>query len=222
MKSVYISDMAYLELTEYIISKGYEAVRVLPEGKVHPAMASHPDVYMCKLGASPESPVFFGCAEKLTPDYPGDARYNALCVGRYFIHNLKCTDPNLLRASLKHGLIPIDVRQGYAKCSAVAVDDKSVITSDIGIKMALSALGDIAVLSVVPGHVSLPGFPSGFLGGASGRIGNEIVFCGDLSLHPDGERIRDFIEARGLGVKDFKGQPLLDIGTIIEFQGVNL
>jgi len=222
MKRVVISDNTYPAITEYLVSMGYETSPVSPAGKVHPAMASHPDIYMCKLGASPESPVFFGKAENLTPDYPGDARYNALCVGKYFIHNLKCTDPDLLKAALERGLTPIDVRQGYAKCSAVSVDDKSIITSDIGIKTALSAQGDIEVLTVAPGHVSLPGFPSGFLGGASGRVGNEIVFCGDLSLHPDCERMRDFIEARGLGVKDFIGLPLLDVGTIIEFQGVKL
>jgi len=75
---------------------------------------------------------------------------------------------------------------------------------------------DVEVLTVREGHVLLPGFDTGFIGGASGRVGDEIIFNGDLSAHPDFEKIRDFIQCRGLKVRYFPGLPLTDIGSIIE------
>ena len=61
----------------------------------------------------------------------------------------------------------------------------------------------------------LPGYDTGFLGGTSGRVGDEIVFNGDLSAHPDFEAIKDFIRSRGLQIKYFESYPLRDIGSII-------
>ena len=64
-------------------------------------------------------------------------------------------------------------------------------------------------------HVVLPGFSYGFIGGASGRTGSEIVFNGDITMHPDCGKMLGFIRERGLTVKWFSGYPLTDIGTIL-------
>ena len=95
------------------------------------------------------------------------------------------------------------------------VDGNSVITADRGIVSALKKCPDIDVLPISQGFVRLEKFEYGFLGGASGKVGNEIVFNGDLSAHPDYEAICRFIEARGLSVKYFPGYPLTDIGSIL-------
>ncbi len=63
--------------------------------------------------------------------------------------------------------------------------------------------------------MELPGYDTGFIGGTSGRVGDEIIFNGDLSAHPDCQAIRQFIEERGLKVRYFSGYPLRDIGSII-------
>ncbi|MFR2966829.1 MAG: DUF6873 family GME fold protein [Anaerovoracaceae bacterium] len=60
------------------------------------------------------------------------------------------------------------------------------------------------------------GYKYGFLGGASGRIGDEIVFNGDLAAHSDYEEIKSFIQERGLRLVYFRQYPLTDIGSIIE------
>ena len=106
------------------------------------------------------------------------------------------------------------MKQGYACCSIVPVDEDSIITADRGIARAAEAAG-IKVLTVEAGHVELPGYDTGFLGGTSGRVGDEILFNGDLSSHPDFEAIKDFIGSRGLKIKYFEGYPLRDIGSII-------
>ena len=108
----------------------------------------------------------------------------------------------------------MNVKQGYACCSIVPVDEDSIITADRGIARAAEAAG-IRVLTVEAGHVELPGYDTGFLGGTSGRVGDEIIFNGDLSAHPDFEAIRDFIGSRGLKIKYFESYPLRDIGSII-------
>ena len=121
----------------------------------------------------------------------------------------------LIGEARKIGLAFIHVNQGYTKCNCVVVDGNSVITADRGIVSALKKCPDIDVLPISQGFVRLEKFEYGFLGGASGKVGNEIVFNGDLSAHPDYEAICRFIEARGLSVKYFPGYPLTDIGSIL-------
>ncbi len=73
----------------------------------------------------------------------------------------------------------------------------------------------IDLLLIEKGHVALEGFEYGFLGGASGCVEDTVYFNGDLSVHPDFERIRDFIRAHGYSLKYFEGETLADIGSII-------
>ena len=113
------------------------------------------------------------------------------------------------------GLTFIDVPQGYARCSCLPVDETSIITADRGIIGPCRAAG-LSVLEVTPGHVLLPGYTYGFIGGCGGRVGDTIVFHGSLNQHPDGDAIRRFIEERGLACVDFPEFPLTDIGSIIE------
>jgi len=172
---------------------------------------NHPDLVYCRLT---EDTIFLGNEQLLTPEYPGDIIYNGFSTGKYFIHDLRHTDGQLLKAVEELKLIPVNVKQGYACCSIVPVDEDSTITADRGIARAAEAAG-IKVLTVEAGHVELPGYDTGFLGGTSGRVGDEILFNGDLSAHPDFEAIKDFIESRGLKIKYFEGYPLRDIGSII-------
>ena len=107
----------------------------------------------------------------------------------------------------------INVKQGYSKCSIVIVDEDSIITYDNGIANACEHAG-MNVLRIRPGYVALAGYKTGFIGGASGRVGDTIVFCGDISAHPDSTAITEFIQERGLNIKSFSF-PLTDIGSII-------
>ena len=158
-----------------------------------------------------DNPVFFGEPSKIGSKYPANIIYNAACTGKFFLHNLKYTDPELLKSASEMELI--NVPQGYTKCNTLIVDEDSIITSDEGI--AKSCSHKMNVLLVSPGHIKLQGFSYGFIGGASGRIDNTIYFNGDLSSHPDHKKITDFIKARDLDIKYFSEYPLEDIGSII-------
>ena len=219
-RKTYISKDAHPLLRSYLEGSGCEITEVGTSGIVSPGISNHPDVFMCRLGAADDSEVFFsqeflGEPGNLGPAYPSDCLYNAACTGKYFIHKLSATAPELRRAAENAGMTLIDVPQGYAKCSVVVVDENTIITYDKGVAKACSACPQLAVLLISPGHVALPGFDTGFIGGTSGRIGNTMIFNGDLSAHPDFVAIRRLIGSRGLALKYFPEYPLTDIGSII-------
>ncbi|QHI71314.1 DUF6873 family GME fold protein [Aminipila terrae] len=238
MSIIYISENAHEILLDYLQNSGHKLVFIKDTGLVYPEVAAHADIYMCKLGAEPESPVFHAgppSQSGLGYQYPENVKYNGVCMGNYFIHNLKYTSPTLLEQIKHSGFRPIQVSQGYTKCNMVVVNPFSAITSDEGIYKSVnhyfdtseflsrqSAPGSWAdklnLLLVRQGHVKLGRFPYGFLGGASGRVGNEILFNGNLEAHPDFEIISEFIESQNLKIKYFEEYPLEDIGSIIEWR----
>ena len=211
MSDVYVSVNANEILKKYLREAGHTVHEVKKRVKMDPAICTHPDVYMCAL----RDGVYHGELFVLSENYPGHAVFNGCSTGKYFIHNLKYTAPGLLKAVRDEGQIEVHVRQGYAKCSCVVVDEDSIITADRGIWSAAVTAG-MDVLLVERAQVVLEGYPYGFLGGASGKVGNSIIFNGDITRHSDYARIRDFIESRGLDVVYFKEYRLADVGSIIE------
>jgi hypothetical protein len=239
MSLIYISEHAHECVKKYILDKGHRILEMPDNNFVLRAMSSHPDIFMCKMGCRSDSPIIYsdefkflmgakapanGFDLKLDKKYPKDVLYNAASTGKFLIHCLRYTDDKILSAAKKLGQNLIDIPQGYSKCSIVVVDENSIITYDRGIskKIYTEYFPDSpGILQIKPGHVNLPGMNVGFLGGASGRIGNEIIFNGDLEMHPDSIKIKAYIESRGLKCVWFKGHDLLDIGTIIEEGRVN-
>jgi hypothetical protein len=216
-RSVYVSAGAPYCLTSWLKSTGYRVVQVTATDWVYPQVSDHPDIYMCRMGVFPHAPVLFARPGDLQYTYPGNIAYNAVCLDRYLIHRLDCTAVSVRALADQMGLQAVSVRQGYTKCNTVVVDGCSVITADAGIVKTLSrSCPDVDVLKITEGYVHLAGFSTGFLGGASGRVDDTIVFCGDITTHPDCARIVQFIRARGLEVVHFPGLPLTDVGSIIE------
>lgn len=213
MSKIYISARASRAMIEYLTDFGHQVCQVQPLPQLEQAIADHPDLQLCSFGAG--KPVFHGKTSRIGRGYPADVPYNACCTGRYFIHNLKYTAPELLDAAKEEGLEPLHVPQGYARCSCLPVDETSIITADRGISAACRKSG-LTVLEITPGHIDLPGYSYGFIGGCAGRIGDTILFHGSLADHPDGDAIRRFIEERGLICVDFPSFKLTDIGSIIE------
>ena len=245
MSTIYISETANPLLIEYLEQQGH-IIRIVEMSDItYKPVSSHPDIYMCSMG--PGRPVFFGCPEKIGSKYPENIIYNAACTGKYFIHNTKYTDSELLEhiksqviTSVKEAenIEIIDVPQGYTKCNTLIVDEYSIVTSDVGIYnscygrppftdadssaeydknfLSMSSTSQLEVLLIEKGYIKLMGFNYGFIGGASGRVGDTIIFNGDITQHPDYEKIAAFIEGRGLKIKYFAEYPLEDIGSIIE------
>ncbi len=233
--TTYISHDAKPQLMDLLRSMGRSIMTVPALTNVAAPIAGHPDIQMCRMGvpepagcagaveeALPakhwtDAPLFVPAPEELaqlTEKYPSDVAFCAACTGKYFLHNLKFTHPRLLSVAEQMGMRMIHVRQGYAKCSTVIVDRDSIITYDRGIAAPAEAAG-MSVLLIRPGHIHLPGYDTGFIGGASGRVDDAVIFNGNLMGHPDGAAIRDFVLSRGLRCLWLEQFSLSDIGSIL-------
>ncbi|MBQ6570472.1 MAG: hypothetical protein IJL87_09500 [Clostridia bacterium] len=216
MGKIILSCFADKELIKYFLNLNYSIELSAEKNCVYKQIAAHPDVFMCKLGTDPNSQLLYAEDGEVGEKYPADIAFNAVCTGKFFIHNLRYTNKRLQKAIKQMNLTEINVNQGYTKCSTVIVDDCSFITEDEGLYSVLRGIPGISVLKVSKGYVKLDGFTYGFLGGASGRVGDTIVFNGNLSAHPDFEKISSFINSKGLKIMNFESYPLTDIGSIIE------
>ncbi len=245
MKQAYLSELAGKPLVSYLAKAGYNINFIRQNNYVDPRISTHADLFMCQIGLWDEAGLFFGDPEKLGPDYPQDVIYNAVCTRDYFVHNIDLTDPDLMESmmiwhesmSYQDGISDLgkilDVSQGYARCTCLPVDNCSFITSDTGIAAALESQ-ESYVLKIRPGSILLPGFEYGFIGGCAGHIyvdnledpagppQRAIVFNGDLSRHPDFQRIVDFIRSRNIHPVYFENYTLEDIGSILSMEGQGL
>lgn len=141
--------------------------------------------------------------------YPNDASLCACYTGKYLIYNPKTIDPVI--TDLCPG-IPIWVNQGYTKCSVCVISGDAIITSDsIVSRRAVKAGMD--VLKIEQGHITLDGFPYGFIGGASFLLDKQrVAFTGSLDKHPDKIRILRFLEKHEKLPVFLTNNPIFDIG----------
>ena len=75
---------------------------------------------------------------------------------------------------------------------------------------------NIDALLVDKGHIDICGWDYGFIGGASGMIANnKLAFCGDLSMHPDYEKIVNFSLFHDAECISLSNRRLMDFGSLI-------
>lgn len=235
MPTAILDHRAPKEIIHSLSRRGIQPLLLPPHPHLPPAVASHPDmliffareaVYttasylkeakteLTRISAITGLPLRT-TARELRPTYPADILLNAAPVG----NKLFCHPPHTAReltSSPDFQIIP--VRQGYAKCSVVPVGSNAIITSDPSISRVAQEL-KMDLLRIRPGSVALPGYDSGFIGGASSfaPYGNmrEIFFCGSPAHHPDGEQISRFIRAHGMEPVSLSDSPLTDVGTVL-------
>ena len=150
--------------------------------------------------------------DTLRAEYPYDVAFNAAAVGDMLICRRDAVSPTVAELYTEDNII--NVKQGYAKCSTLVVSNGAIVTADPSIARAASEKG-IDVLSVSPAGVSLEGYGCGFIGGASGTDEEKVCFCGNVDLHPDGERIKEFCRKHGKSAVSLSDGPLYDYGTLM-------
>ncbi|GAA0075798.1 hypothetical protein UT300005_01760 [Clostridium sp. CTA-5] len=149
----------------------------------------------------------------LSNTYPGDIILNSLILDNYFIHNLKYTDKNLLESQKLKNLI--HVSQGYTKCSVLPINDRSLITSDVGIYKNLINL-NFDVLLLPPGDIVLPSLNYGFIGGTGGMISKDrIAFFGELDNYKWGNEIKKFLSKYNISPIYLRKGKLIDRGSLL-------
>lgn len=217
---------------------GYKLVNIERSINVYPEISSHVDIFTTKIGDTlvvekskyedllfmlkkSEYNIISG-KEEVGMHYPEDIKYNVCIVGNYAIHNFKYTDKTVLKVLEEHGYELINVEQGYSNCSIAAIDNSSVITTDKKIAEKLIANNiSVLLLDYIPdiklkdeyGNYSSM---NGFIGGAIGKVDNNIIVFGDLDKIDRDNKIREFIRIRNLKLIDFKGLDVIDYGGIVE------
>ncbi|MEG0855954.1 MAG: hypothetical protein RSG52_05705 [Terrisporobacter sp.] len=147
--------------------------------------------------------------------YPKNIQYNVVILGKYAIHNFNYTDTKIINYIERNNFIKINVKQGYCKCSICIVDENSIITSDEGIYKEVKK-HNIDCLLIEKGHIDLFKMNYGFIGGCSGLISkNDLVFFGDISKHPDFDKIKDFTKSKNKNLISLSNENLLDLGSLI-------
>ena len=145
--------------------------------------------------------------------YPDCIKLNVLIVGNNAVLNLAHADRNVIQTLDGYDLI--NVNQGYAKCCCAVVDDHSIITSDESICKAASD-NNIDCLKITSGFIELCDKYYGFIGGCSFKSDNDtLVFTGDITAHPDFDRIHNFCRERCVRIHSLIDKPLYDVGGII-------
>lgn len=228
MRKKFIVDNRYFEQAQARWGTEYEIVPSATVCGLPEPVSAHPDLAFVRAGEVyiaektvydyykarfPHLPIL--CGETvLLNHYPFDIAYNVLISEKTAFANFKYMDGVLKNALLKQNFELINVKQGYAKCSA-AVFGKNIITADPSIKKAAEEKG-FRVLEISPGGVRLSGYEYGFIGGASGFADNKLLFFGDITKHKDYGKIRDFAVKNGAKVEYIADFPLTDVGTMID------
>lgn len=150
-----------------------------------------------------------------TGKYPNNILLNAKIIGKNLVGKIESLDSKLVDFCVKSGYKLINVKQGYSGCSILKVADNAVITSDESIYQALSDT-EIDVLKISQNGISLFGSTKseqGFIGGASIKLENSVMFFGDITKHEDYRRIKEFCCAKNIAVQYIKEIELTDIGS---------
>ncbi len=240
-----------------LMSLGYELIELEKSMDVYDEISAHPDIFCAKIGglgalgvstivAEPSrfEKIYSRITQNDSSDdlikvvkgeetirysYPDDIKYNVCVFGEYAVHNFKYTDEKVLELIDANNFKKISVNQGYTNCSIAVIDDRSIITEDVGIYNKLKK-NDLDILLIEKEDIKLPGkewtgnsdyeldyysSKKGFIGGTISRIDNYVVITGDIKKFKSFEKIKSFIEERKLTIIDFPGYELLDYGGII-------
>ncbi len=223
--------------------RGFHPILMPPMDGMAAPVASHPDMLLfCGFGnlfaraAHLESEAFSAAVTEIlsrtegltlcpTSDltsekYPFDVTFNCLHLpGVALIGRADYVSRGLCRAAALSMTPVIDTRQGYSKCSSSLLGEGgkssfAVITADPSIYGTVTECGVHAV-KISEGHVSLPGYGTGFIGGASFFSDGTLYFLGNIESHPDRDIIRMTADRFGANIVSITDGELFDAGCLL-------
>lgn len=209
---------------------GIEIIPTKPLGNLPKPEQAHADMQIVHIGDNtficppllqkyyadmlPDADIISGKSNPVS-DYPLNVCYNVCIIENAILCKTDVTDEVILKEAKNRGYRIINTRQGYSKCSVCILNEKAVITADRNIYSVLKESG-FDVLLISPGNILLPGYDYGFIGGCCGKLSKDMLyFYGDVSRHPDYEKILEFSHKYGVDILFDNSFPLTDIGSII-------
>lgn len=234
MKFVLVSSGITEKMERSLRIRGFEPILLPPLASLPEAISSHPDTLIFRLGNTlvisadyceragyifsdlrEQEPniIINVTSDELGKAFPSDCVFNALVVGEHIFCRVGSISEAVTALSKKAGLSMVNVKQGYPACSAISAGG-GIITADEGLLRAARSLG-IKAFAIELGHISLPPYEYGFIGGACGVFDGKIYFFGDYRLHPSAKAIEDAARALGFTPISLSDEPLLDLGGMI-------
>ncbi len=229
MQYILLSETAHKKYSDTLQGLGFVPIPLPSDKRLNKAVSSHADTLIYTHGNTriansnyikslPEEVQLHitGVPEYPHGDYPTDAIFNALCIGkRIFVRTASLAEA--VKASAKSaGYTIINVNQGYAKCSTLAFPNKNAaITADSGMAKTMEQHG-VRVLKIAPGGIALEGCEYGFIGGASfvHEDTQTVFFFGDVGAHQNAAEITAFTESIGYKTFSLDGK-LTDFGGAV-------
>lgn len=148
------------------------------------------------------------------PEYPFNVALNAAFLGDKLLCKESSLNKEVKKFCEKNGIKIINVNQGYTKCSTLVLNERAVITADRGIANTCEKNG-VEALLISEGNIKLSGDAYGFIGGASGVIGDTVYFFGNVELHPEFMIISEFIESQQMKYVSLTDKILTDLGGFV-------
>lgn len=155
------------------------------------------------------------CVNPVQPQYPNNIALNFLYQNHKLFGRPDFIDPQLKAFCDECGIETVYMKQGYARCTTLALSNHAAITADNGVQKTLAANG-VDVLLIDGGGIRLEGYDKGFIGGASCVIENTAYFFGNAAALKDYAQIIGFCGKYGFSVQSIcPGIPLTDIGGAV-------
>lgn len=226
MKKILIGECGK-HFSEGLKAHGFSPVILPKENSLHESVGSHADMLCVKLCKKllftkeyyeKNRDILGGLDVILTDErhgekYPSDVLFNVLFTDDAIYAKLDSISKKIVSYAKDHLMKTVNVKQGYAKCSVAKVSG-GYITADDGLFKKLTENGE-TVLKISPGGIVLPGVDYGFIGGASFYYDKTVYFFGDLSSHPDCEKINGFCRQTRTKAVSISSCPLTDIGGAV-------
>lgn len=227
MKQLIMSDK-YNCFCDELSKAGYEIIHTDTVKVFHTPEQKHADMQCMRIGEKyfilneceslrrslqPLNPTVI--SQRAGKSYPQNILLNCLYLNNVLYGKLSAVADEVKEYCGRNNIKLVNVNQGYTRCSTLIVSENAVITADNSIQKALDSNG-AEVLKISEGHITLEGYNYGFIGGASGRIGNKIIFFGNIQNHPDFDKIKSFINEHNKDIQTICPQmPPTDIGGIV-------
>ena len=234
MKTIIVDNRITDKCERTLMKEGFYIIKLPADPDLGDAVSSHPDTVLfyadgeiittadyCDRAAyifsdirefCPDVKIHFTC-DRRAAIYPDDCIMNALVIGNRIFCKADSISRAIIDFAKSRGYEIIHTSQGYPACMTL-VFGECAITADQGLASLLENNG-VSVTLIAHGHISLPPYQYGFIGGASGVVGSKVYFFGDISKHPDCDRICDAIRSAGYTPISLSDEDLTDFGGII-------
>lgn len=215
------------------LEREFDVVLLPADRKLSQPVASHPDMILCRVGETLAVPREYYCNNSELIDnlidrtclalllsdafreevYPHDIAMNMLLCGKFAFALAEYTAKEVKSSLNEQGIQLINMKQGYAACTSLSAGGAIITADPSAAAAAKSANIDVTVIS--DGDIRLPGYDTGFIGGASGVCTDSVYFFGNLDSHSDGKKIRDALTRRGFKIISLSDETLTDFGGIL-------